>query len=268
MGVTPERLLWAGGCLLVVVASSATGFLAKNPVIAQVAKQEVSGSDPFRVLGSTRKVLLVGAGSSAHSRKVKLQRWGTADLVLLVTIEPSERVLGVEAIPSTMKVGERSLAEVFESDGPEAVLSMGGLEALLSMGGIIATDYAVLDFDSMISFIDRMGGIEVKVEQKLQHVDKAGGLYVDLEPGYYHLDGRLALGYLRVKGSALAKSGDTGWVAGFIQSLREGLDGKEELVADLAGLVSMTSLSSNEIAAMLRALVEVGPSGVKIKAGD
>lgn len=175
MGVTPERLLWAGGCLLVVVASSATGFLAKNPVIAQVAKQEVSGSDPFRVLGSTRKVLLVGAGSSAHSRNVKLQRWGTADLVLLVTIEPSERVLGVEAIPSTMKVGERSLAEVFESDGPEAVLSMGGLEALLSMGGIIATDYAVLDFDSMISFIDRMGGIEVKVEQKLQHVDKAGG---------------------------------------------------------------------------------------------
>ncbi len=259
MGVTPERSLWIGGCLLAVIASSAAGFLAKNPVIAQVAKQEVSGSDPFRVLGSTRKVLLVGAGSSAHSRKVKLQRWGTADLVLLVTIEPSERVLGVEAIPSTMKVGDRSLAEVYESGGPDA---------LLSAEGIGATDHAVLDFDSMISFIDRMGGIEVKVEQKLRKVDKKGGLFVDLEPGYYHLDGRLALGYLRVKGSALAKSGDTGWVAGFIQGLREGLDGKEELVADLAGLVSMTSLSSDEIAAMLRALIEVGPSSVKIKARD
>jgi len=75
----------------------------------------------------------------------------------------------------------------------------------------------------------------------------------------------LALGYLRVKGSSLGKSGDTGWVSGFLQGLREGLDGKEELVTDLAGLISMTSLSSNEIAAMLRALVEVGPSGVKFQ---
>lgn len=256
MGVTPERLSWIGGCLLVAIASSAAGFLAKNPVIAQVAKQEVSGSDPFEVLGETRRVLLIGAGSSAHGRRVVLQSWGTADLVLLVTIEPSRRVFSVESLPTSMKMGDLTLAEVYESDGPDA---------LLSAGGIGATDHAVLDFDSMISFIDRMGGIEVGVEEKLRKVDERGGLYVDLAPGNYLLDGRLALGYLRVKGSSLGKSGDTGWVAGFLQGLREGLDGKEELVTDLAGLISMTSLSSNEIAAMLRALVEVGPSGVKFQ---
>lgn len=62
------------------------------------------------------------------------------------------------------------------------------------------------DFKGFEKIIDRLGGIDIKVAQRLHYVDNAGGLYINIPAGQQNLNGKKALQYVRYRD----KHGDIG----------------------------------------------------------
>jgi len=140
------------------------------------------------------------------------------DTMLVLTLDPVTKTGGVLSIPRDLWVPipgygvERiNAAHVFgQSDdypGGGPALAAKTVESNL---GIPIHYYARIDFKAFVELVDRIGGIDIYVEQEIDDptypshdpADPYGYDPLHIEPGQHHFDGEMALKYARTRCTA------------------------------------------------------------------
>ncbi|CAM3457788.1 LCP family protein [Marinicrinis lubricantis] len=103
--------------------------------------------------------------------------------------EQPERLSG-----SKVTLGEIELPEEYITSG--MVLARESVEEVLD----IQIDHTFLvNFETVVSLVDAVGGIEVEVERSMHYDSQADDTHIHLEPGTHILNGRDALNYARFR---------------------------------------------------------------------
>jgi polyisoprenyl-teichoic acid--peptidoglycan teichoic acid transferase len=160
------------------------------------------GPTPIPWDGSSRVTILVmGLDYRDWSEGVDVPR---TDTMILFTIDPLTKSAGMLSIPRDLWVTIPGMennrintayrwGEIYKlPDGPS--LAMKTVEGVI---GVPIQYYALLDFNSVVKFIDEMGGLDMHIKEAIT-VDPIGpGNTVRLEPGVQPLDGATVLAYAR-----------------------------------------------------------------------
>jgi LCP family protein required for cell wall assembly len=131
------------------------------------------------------------------------------DTIILMTIDPVTRTAGMLSIPRDMWVNipgfGYSKINTAWTLGEAAKLPGGGpglaMETVSQFIGVTVHYYVQVDFDTFVSFINMIGGIDVYVDKRLV-LDPAGPGqdHFVLNPGdFRHLNGKRALAYARCR---------------------------------------------------------------------
>lgn len=143
------------------------------------------------------------------------------DTIILMTIDPVTRTAGMLSIPRDLWVDipgfSYSRINTAWTLGEAAKLPGGGpglaMETVSQFIGVTVHYYVQVDFDTFVSFINLIGGIDVYVEKRLV-LDPAGPGkdHFVLSPGEVrHLNGKRALAYARCRyASQGCPDGDVG----------------------------------------------------------
>lgn len=133
------------------------------------------------------------------------------DTMLLVSIDPATQGLGVLSIPRDLYVEVPGYSELQRVNSPMVLgeLQQPGYGPQLAMQtvqynlGIRVHDYVAVDFNTFITIVDAIGGIDVNVPYNISDPE-----YPDMNYGYdpfyikageHHLDGTTALKYARTR---------------------------------------------------------------------
>lgn len=206
-----------------------------------VEEPTVTGDDSLGDSSSDGAQGSAGPGAASSSAPVValfgVERSGGASRPDAVAVLGLDRQTGnpiVVALQPDLELsgGEESIASAFARLGPLAVTRSIG--TLLS---VPLSQYIVLDYQVFESIIDRLGGIEVTVNETFA-ATSADGSRVVLRPGTQTLNGKQALAYVRYKwaGDETARLSRQ---AAFLQGLRSRLL-RKEVVAMLPALVRDT----------------------------
>jgi LCP family protein required for cell wall assembly len=133
------------------------------------------------------------------------------DTMMLISIDPGTKSLGVLSIPRDLFVSVPGYSELQRINSPMVLgeLRQVGYGPQLMMQtvqynlGIRVHDYVAVDFDTFITLVDAIGGIDVDVPTTINDP-----LYPNMNYGYepftitagpHHLDGATALKYARTR---------------------------------------------------------------------
>jgi LCP family protein required for cell wall assembly len=128
--------------------------------------------------------------------------------MMIISIDPVQRRIGILSIPrdTYVDVPNYGLSRVNAACTIGNVRDPGSgprlaMQTVQYNFGIRINDYLMVDFDTFISFIDRIGGIDVMVERTIDDPTYPNMNYgydpFYLEAGQQHLDGETALKYAR-----------------------------------------------------------------------
>ena len=131
------------------------------------------------------------------------------DTIILMTIDPVTRTAGMLSIPRDMWVNipgfGYSRINTAWTIGEAAKLPGGGpglaMETVSQFIGVTVHYYVQVDFDTFVSFINMIGGIDVYVDKRLVLDPEGPGTdHFVLNPGdFRHLNGKRALAYARCR---------------------------------------------------------------------
>jgi polyisoprenyl-teichoic acid--peptidoglycan teichoic acid transferase len=139
------------------------------------------------------------------------------DTIMLLTVDPVTKTAGMLSIPRDMWVNipgagygrintAWAIGENAKLPGGRAGLAMQTVSQFI---GVPVHYYVQVDFGTFVSFINRIGGIDVYVEQRMVlDPQGAGPDHFVLKPGdYRHLNGKRALAYARCRDESKGCSG-------------------------------------------------------------
>ncbi len=213
----------------VVVSDSQHGtvsWIKKIPIIKQISYLAESADRRLKGEKSKRvNILLLGMGGKTHEGGY------LTDTIMLASIDPETKKVSLISLP-------RDLSVAIEDMGYQKINSInayaemdeegsGGLatsQAVSDILGIPVDYYLRIDFQGFVDIVDKLGGIEIMVENTLndysypvmgrEEAEDYDSRYEHLfvEKGYNEMDGSLALKYARsrhglgVEGSDFARS--------------------------------------------------------------
>ncbi|MCC6986392.1 MAG: LCP family protein [Anaerolineales bacterium] len=139
------------------------------------------------------------------------------DTIMILTVDPATKTAGMLSIPRDMWVNIPSSGygriNTAWAIGENAKLPGGGpalaMRTVSQFIGVPIHYYAQVDFGTFVSFINRIGGIDVYVEERMVLDPLGSGLdHFVLTPGdYRHLTGPRALAYARCRHESQGCSG-------------------------------------------------------------
>jgi LCP family protein required for cell wall assembly len=143
------------------------------------------------------------------------------DTIILLTVDPISKTAGMLSIPRDMWVNipgfGYSRINTAWTMGEAAQLPSGGpglaMETVSQFIGVPVHYYVQVDFDTFISFIDLINGIDVHIDEEMTLELTGGGRdHIDLPCcGVQHMNGKRALAYARCrKESQGCSGGDVG----------------------------------------------------------
>lgn len=156
----------------------------KSETNAQQANQENPGPEfeKFNIL-----ILGVDGRQGVNDR---------TDTIILASLDGETNEAQLLSIPRDTRVKIKGAW-----DKINAAYAYGGLEltkeTVTDFLGIQIDRYAIVDFSSLVSLVDEIGGIEVNVPVRM-YVPLEG---IDLKPGLQHLNGEQVLAYSRFRGT-------------------------------------------------------------------
>lgn len=215
------------------------------------------------------------------------------DTMLVLTLDPVTKTGGVLSIPRDLWVpipgygNERiNAAHVFgqrdDYPGGGPALAAKTVESNL---GIRIHHYARIDFKAFVELVDRIGGIDIYVEEEIDDpkypshdpADPYGYDPLHIEPGEHHFDGEMALKYARTRctaGSDFDRADRQQKVLKAIFEKVTRLDMLPTLVAQAPQMWRMlqdsvdTDLKLDQIIALARLASEVDPEDIRFGAID
>src|SRR6056297_2983875 len=151
---------------------------------------QISSEGPFK----DNKVNILAVGYDAD-----VNGPSRADTIILISINVDTNEAGLIFLPrdTYIKSQKRNFTKLNSSH------VYGGIEltqeTIEDMLEVDIDYYLETDFKGFERIIDRLGGVNVKVNEHLNYVDKAGGLYIDIPAGQQNLNGEEALEYVRYR---------------------------------------------------------------------
>ena len=155
--------------------------------------------------GDRFTVLLMGLDTRPDESPLQCR----TDTILVISIDPATSSIGMLSIPRDTDVevpGYQGLRPIntactignLESPGHGPRLAMQTIQYNF---GIPVNEYMIINFDAFKSLIDRIGGVNVYVEQTIHDEDYPDEFYgtevFHIDEGWHQLDGDTALKYAR-----------------------------------------------------------------------
>jgi len=172
---------WMGIAAGVVLIGVAVGlfFLYSQTEVERALKR-----------GEWVHVLVVGLDNGAQGRV-------QADLVGVASLSPEGRAVWI-TVPSDLQLptGDGTWAPL------NSLYSGSPAELAQVVGSLLELPlryWVALDFEAFRKLVERVGGVEVVVEERLRYTDRSQGLEIDIPQGAQRLDGERALQYLRYR---------------------------------------------------------------------
>ena len=141
-----------------------------------------------------------------------------SDTIFVLGVNPSKRRISMLSIPRDTRViidnKARKINEILPRYGEPTLRKM--IEDLLK---ITISRKAEVGFESFISVIDALGGVDINIEKAMNYDDNWGNLHIHFKPGMNHLDGRQALNYVRFRKDAMADLGRIKRQQGFVKAV-------------------------------------------------
>jgi LCP family protein required for cell wall assembly len=151
---------------------------AQTPRAGSSSDSEVTGTAPLIAVFGVERL-----GETSRPDAVVVVGIDTrTDSPVVVSLRPDEPIEQLGTI-----------ASVYADFGPSSVTRLIG--ELLS---IPLTQYMVLDYEEFESVIDKLGGVELEVQESFG-VRRADGSLISIKPGTPNLNGEQALAYIRYK---------------------------------------------------------------------
>ncbi len=198
-------VLFSATVLISSEDASKVPILGKIVGLVESSDRKIKGEDQDRI-----NILLLGVGGKNHDGG------NLTDTIMLVSLQPSTKKVAMMSIPRDLMISVEglgwqkvnavnALAEAKkEGSGGEAIS-----QALSDILGIPIQYYVRVDFQGFINIIDRLGGLEVYVDNVLEdysypilgqednadYYSRYEHLYID--QGWQTMDGSLALKYAR-----------------------------------------------------------------------
>ena len=156
----------------------------------------------------TRTILVVGSDSRAGLDREARTELGTGnfegtrtDTIILAQLNPQEDSAALLSFPRDLLVTrcDGSQGRINEAFQLGLLDGVGGPECLVrtitDLTGIPINHYVGVDFQGFVDFVDRLGGVRLWLDQPISDRDAK----IDLPAGCVTLDGREALGFVRVR---------------------------------------------------------------------
>lgn len=154
--------------------------------------------------GERINVLFLGVDSgttaSGKPRNVRSEISTRTDTMILASIDPETRKVGVLWIPRDSRVqipgrsGYDKIAHAHAYGGPK--LAMSTVSALL---GVDVHYYVKTDFEGFAHLVDILGGVPMHIDHDMYYEDPYQGLKINLKAGDQILDGDKALQFVRYR---------------------------------------------------------------------
>ena len=129
-----------------------------------------------------------------------------SDTIFVLGVNPSKKKLMMLSIPRDTRViieeKGRKINEILPRYGEPTLRAI--LEDLLK---IKITRKVEVGFESFISVVDAIGGVDINIEKPMHYDDNWGNLHIHFNPGMNHLNGQDALRYVRFRKDAMADLG-------------------------------------------------------------
>ncbi|CCU78196.1 Cell envelope-associated transcriptional attenuator LytR-CpsA-Psr, subfamily M (as in PMID19099556) [Halanaerobium saccharolyticum subsp. saccharolyticum DSM 6643] len=151
---------------------------------------QISSEGPFE----DNKVNILAVGYDAD-----VNGPSRADTIILISINVDTNEAGLIFLPRDTYINsqKRKFTKLNSSH------VYGGIEltqeTIEDMLEVDIDYYLETDFKGFERIIDRLGGVNVNVNEHLNYVDKAGGLYINIPAGQQNLNGKEALQYVRYR---------------------------------------------------------------------
>jgi len=151
---------------------------------------QISSEGPFE----DNKVNILAVGYDAD-----VNGPSRADTIILISINVDTNEAGLIFLPRDTYINskKRKFTKLNSSHVYGGIeLTQETIEDMLEVN---IDYYLETDFKGFERIIDRLGGVNVKVNEHLNYVDKAGGLYINIPAGQQNLNGKEALQYVRFR---------------------------------------------------------------------
>ncbi|MEL6351853.1 MAG: LCP family protein [Cyanobacteria bacterium J06627_28] len=133
---------------------------------------------------------------------------GRTDTMLLVRVDPEEKVVNVLSIPRDTRVEIPGYGiEKINQANFEGGAELAAQTVMHNFDNVQIDRYVRVSTTAFTEIVDLVGGIEVLVPKAMQYEDKTQGLVIDLEPGLQNLNGDEAEQFARFRQDAYGDIG-------------------------------------------------------------
>ncbi len=192
--------------LVIVLAATACGLWFSSQLDNALAGGE--SSDPTSVLtpakaGEPFYMLVLGSDSRENSgTSSKADESGDnqrSDVMILLRVDAANNKATMVSIPrdTPYRTSDGRLCKINEA------YNIGGaaesIKAVSELTGVGISHYAEVHFSELEGIVDKLGGVEVKVDTQLSYTDALTGEKVTLQPGKQTLNGQQAQLFARAR---------------------------------------------------------------------
>ncbi len=185
-------------CGFFIMALVQKWFVSQQTVIEGTSRNVVSIESGEKSTVGNINVLIMGIDSVEGTHRT--------DTIFVLGVNPSKKKVTMLSIPRDTRViienKARKINEILPRYGEPTLRSI--IEELLK---IKINKSAEVGFESFISVIDAIGGVDINIEKAMNYDDNWGNLHIHFKPGMNHLDGKQALNYVRFRKDAMADLG-------------------------------------------------------------
>jgi LCP family protein required for cell wall assembly len=204
----------AGTTVLATITAAALVWYGDRQITEIAVETQVPGDSDgdgtvdIPELKDVRNVLVVGSDSREGLSKKERSSLGTGqfsgtrtDTIMLVQLDPKRRGAAMLSFPRDLLVelcdgsqgrinGAFEVGQTSDVGGPTCLV-----RTVTKLTGIPIHHYAQIDFQGFVNVVDRLGGVRMYIDDPI--VDQDAN--VNLPAGCVTLDGRDALGFVRVR---------------------------------------------------------------------
>jgi LCP family protein required for cell wall assembly len=178
------------------------------PQLTEPGDADGDGEVEDEELGDVLNILVTGSDSREGLTPDQLQVIGTdeenglrTDTIMLVSLDPRRDKVAVLSFPRDLLVTrcDGSRGRINAAYGVGERTGVGGptclVDTVQEFSGVPVNHFAQVNFAGFITAVDALGGVTLYLEEPIQD-DRAG---LDLPAGCVTMDGRTALGFVRVR---------------------------------------------------------------------
>lgn len=219
-------------CLFALAAGTVTGYIGSNELAQILLREAITPGSQNPLPKDELYILLLGADEQRMpGGKVIEGARGRTDTIQLIRCNFEDNTIGMMQIPRDTEVkvpghGRSKINSVHVFYGPEATA-----EVVAQLTGIRADKVVVVNYDTIRTVVDLLGGVEIDVPRDMKYRDRRGDLDINLKKGLQLLNGEEVVGFLRYRHDSDFFRGERQQL--FLDALRRRIAQRKLSLADL-----------------------------------